>query len=277
MFDKSSISALSDTGSSINLMSQNLFNSIPRKYKYNVSSCNESIVLANNQPVNISCTAVVTATVNGCIQTSGVYVLDQTSDPLILGTDYLKRNGTVLNFDKMSVSDSRSLIHFKQKLLLSPNSETVVWVKIPQYMNTGSQGICTGSAHVLEKGLMVARSIAFVSNTHMVPLKLLNPTSDTITIYKNKPIGSFKFTDKTFTVSPVENSGHFSSPMQQDNKLTILIDWQPDTPILNVNFRHRSIQEHADSVDRDKLLSYFQMNSQHLSSAEKCRLEDIQE
>ena len=55
-------------------MSQDLFNSIPRKYKYNVSSCNENIVLANNQPVNISCTAGVSATVNGCIQTFDVYV-----------------------------------------------------------------------------------------------------------------------------------------------------------------------------------------------------------
>ena len=165
-------------------MSQDLFNSIPRKYKYNVSSCNENIVLANNQAVNISCTAGVSATVNGCIQTFDVYVLDQTSHPLILGTDYLKRNGTVLNFDKMSASHSRSLIHSKQKLSLSPNSETVVWGKIPQHMNAGSQGICTGSAHVSKKGLMVARSIAFVSNTHMVPLKILNPTSDTITIYK---------------------------------------------------------------------------------------------
>ena len=276
IFDKSSISALLDTGSSINLMSQDLFNSIPRKYKYNVSSCNENIVLANNQPVNISCTAGVSATVNGCIQTFDVYVLDQTSHPLILGTDYLKRNGTVLNFDKMSVSDSRSLIHSQQKLSLSPNSETVVWGKIPQHMNAGSQGICTGSAHVSKKGLMVARSIAFVSNTHMVPLKILNPTSDTITIYKNKPLGSFQFTDKTFTVSPVENSGHLSSPLQQHKQTyqTDRLATRHTCSNVNVNFGHRSIQEHADSVDRDKLLSYFQINSQHLSSAEKCQLEE---
>lgn len=199
-FGSCNVSALLDTGSSVNLMSLSLFESLSDKNKTHVYSCHDSIVLANNQDVKITCTAKVSACVNGCKQMFDVYVLDNTSHPLILGTAYLKTHGIVLNFDQMCINAnaSNAVIRCKKRLTFLPNSETIIWGKIPKRFNMGLQGLCTGSTHISHKRLLVARSLAFVSADNMVPLKILNPTSDTITIHKGKPLLQCKIRSRRF-------------------------------------------------------------------------------
>ena len=106
-FSSKQISALLDTGSSINLMSQELFDNISPRNKLQIEYCNESIVLANNQEIGINCVAKVSAVISGQQQSFTVYVLQGTSHPLILGTEYMRTHGVTLNFDNLSVQSAQ--------------------------------------------------------------------------------------------------------------------------------------------------------------------------
>ena len=81
------ISALIDTGSSLNVMSQQSYNSIPATHKFNFKSAFETITLANNQCVIIFGTSDIKITVSQGKHWIPVYIMSQTSHPLILGTN----------------------------------------------------------------------------------------------------------------------------------------------------------------------------------------------
>lgn len=81
------ISALIDTGSSIKVMSQQSYNSIPATHKSNFKSPFETITLANNQCVIIFGTSDIKITVSQGKHWIPVYIMSQTSHPLILGTN----------------------------------------------------------------------------------------------------------------------------------------------------------------------------------------------
>ena len=79
-----------DTGRSINLMFYFLYNS-----------------LANNQEIPIDDIATVTGIIEGNQTSFDVYILKDTSHPLILVTVYLRSNGVIFNFNSLSVNFSK--------------------------------------------------------------------------------------------------------------------------------------------------------------------------
>ena len=92
------VSALLDTGSSINLISYFLYNSLSKKYKSELLTVtNNKIILANNQEIQIDDIATITGIIEGNQTSFYVYVLKDTSHSLILGTEYLRSNGVIIN------------------------------------------------------------------------------------------------------------------------------------------------------------------------------------
>ena len=75
------------------------------------------------------------------MQSFTVYVLQGTSNPLILGTEYMRIHGVTLNFDKMSVHATSTTVRSKKKTTIKPNSETVIWGKTPKCMFPGLEGL----------------------------------------------------------------------------------------------------------------------------------------
>lgn len=98
------IAALIDTGSSINVISQQLFNSIPETHKSWINSTIEKIVLANNKSVNIVGVSRIKIKIPQGKHWVLVHMFSQTTDPLLLGTDYLFSKKIVLDFSNLSVS-----------------------------------------------------------------------------------------------------------------------------------------------------------------------------
>lgn len=278
-FSSKQISALLDTGSSINLMSQELFDSISTKHKLQVERCDESIVLANNQTIAINCVAEISAVISGQQQSFTAYVLQGTSHPLILGTEYMRTHGVTLNFDKMSVHASSAVVRSKKKIILQPNSETFTWGKTPKCLSPGLEGICSGSIHVSKKCLFVARSVSVVSSENSVPLKILNPTGKPVIIHKNKPLGSFQVMDNSFNVTPADPIGHVSSLPQQGSSTPSGSNSLGNKIACNhVNMAPMSSDKSSipEGADRERFLSYFHQGSTTLSLSidEKKRLDD---
>ena len=128
----------------------------------------------------------------------------------------MRSNGVTMNFENMSVNATSATVRSKKIFLLGQNSETIIWGKRPKFSSPGLEGVCSGSAHVSKKCLFVARSLSVVSSDQMVPFKVLNPTTQPVTIHKNKPLGAFQIMDHSFDVTTAEQSGQKRSLPQPD-------------------------------------------------------------
>ena len=129
-----------------------MHNSLSKKYKSELLTVtNNKIILANNQEIQIDGIATITGIIEGNQTRFDVYVLKETSRPLILVTVYLRSNGVILNFNSLSVNFSKSKIVSPKRLNFPPNSESIVWSKVPQYVCWGFQGVCSGSSIVTKK------------------------------------------------------------------------------------------------------------------------------
>ena len=81
-----------------------MHNSLSKKYKSELLTVtNNKIILANNQEIQIDGIATITGIIEGNQTRFDVYVLKETSRPLILVTVYLRSNGVILNFNSLSV------------------------------------------------------------------------------------------------------------------------------------------------------------------------------
>ena len=157
------VAALVDTGSSINVISKNLYDSIPEQFKLSFKHLSSSeIRLANNQLIRIEGVASLQIQVPQGTHIVEVYILRNTSHPLILGTNYLRENNIVLDFSNFS-SDAKSVsVQTQKRLTIEPNSELIVYGKVPNYVTHGLNGICSNSKFAVNKGLMVAKCLVTV-------------------------------------------------------------------------------------------------------------------
>ena len=104
----------------------------------------------------------------------------------------MTKHGLTLDFSNQSVTSGTCKVWARKRTIIPANSEYILWGKVPKHLQTGYQGICSGSVYVHKQELLVARSIGVVSTNSMVPIKILNPTPNPLTIHKGKPIGRFQ-------------------------------------------------------------------------------------
>lgn len=253
-FPNCNVSALLDSGSSVNLMSKRLYDFLSDRSKSKLTPViDDVIVLANNQEIHITGTAEIQATIQGQQHNIDVYVIKETSHPLLLGTQYMHSHGIKLDFSNKSVQFTNCKVWAKKRITLQPNSETILWGKVPKHANTGYQGVCSGSAYMQKKKLLVSRSLAVVSHDSMVPLKILNPTSQCLTICKGKPLGEFHVIDETYTVHDIGTDKQMTSHCSQ------------------ASYQARSNKKDANS----EFLSHFDLQSNEWSSEEKKKITQL--
>ena len=173
-------------------MSETLYNSLPYCCKYPIDTANkDSVKLANNQTVEIQGTTYVIMKAQGEKHKILVYVMKQSSNPLILGTGYLIDNQITINFGNLSVSQKNAYVRCSKRVKFPPHSEMVLCGKLPSNIVYGYQGICDSTKQILSKGLIVCKALVTVSNQRTVPVKLLNASSEPITIPKGTIIAKF--------------------------------------------------------------------------------------
>ncbi|VDI02672.1 Hypothetical predicted protein [Mytilus galloprovincialis] len=186
------IAALVDTGSSINVISQQLFNSIPETHKSWVNSTSEKIVLANNQSVNIIGVSRIKIQIPQGKHWILVHVFSQTSHPLLLGTDYLVSKKIMLDFSKLTVCSRFCKVKNQKRLSVLPNSEMIVWGKVHNDILHGMQGICTNHSYLFKLGVLTAKSVVSVNKDKLVPVKLFNSTNEIVDIPRGQIVAKFE-------------------------------------------------------------------------------------
>lgn len=97
--DNFNVSALLDSGSNINLISEKLYQLLPLEYKSEIDENGCDIILANDQKVCVLGTAIISA-----ITVHGTHVIVECSNPLLLGIPYLQSHNMILNFGSNTIS-----------------------------------------------------------------------------------------------------------------------------------------------------------------------------
>ena len=270
-FNNRTVSALCDSGSSINLMSYKLYSSLPKQCKSHLISINHgTIALANNQTIDIDGISTIACTIRGKQYDFDVYILQETSHPLILGVEFFKTNDVVLNFSNSSVTLDAKIMSM-ERISLPPYSESIVYGKVESNCKEGYVGICCNSSHIVKKKVLAARTLVTVPQNHKVPMKLLNPSSQTVVIHKNKPIGSFEVIHQSKDLLCKGSLDNTNVNMQS-----------ADIPMCNnvkvnsesLNQQSRGMPNHNRNTDKDLLLANFDLKIDNLSNQEKSELEN---
>ena len=194
------IAALIDTGSSINIISSDLFKTLPKHVKSNITEFNEAIKLANGQLISVEGISFIKLQTNQGVHQIKVYILSSTSHPLILGMEYLRSSNITIKFSDFNRDNKEHIVKCDKRFNMVPNSEMIVWANVPKYLSTGLQGLCTNNSFLLAKGLLLAKALVTVSVDHKIPLKLMNPTNKSISVSKGSVMCNFQIFNNNFDV-----------------------------------------------------------------------------
>ena len=160
--NKLQIAALLDSGSSINIMSEELYHRVPNSCKSGINSCNtDTVKLANNKSVVIVGTAHVKLSAQGEKHTILVY---------ILGTSYLIENKISNDFGNLLISQNIANVRCAKRVTLPPHSKLGLWGKLAKTILFGYQGICENAKQGLSQSLMVCKSVVTISSDITVPI-----------------------------------------------------------------------------------------------------------
>jgi hypothetical protein len=172
------VSALIDTGSSVNIISEEFYKSLPNSKKSDITvNIKDAIVLANNQKIDVIGTAMIKMTISGVHQNIMSYILKMSSNPIILGTEYLTENKVIFDYSNRTPVSLNSNIYCTKCTTIPPNYEIILWGKL-HYGFYGMQGLCVSSRYVLWKGILVSKAVVSIAKNKQVPIKILNPTND---------------------------------------------------------------------------------------------------
>lgn len=194
------VTALLDTGSDINIISKQLYDTLPQSAISDFEVCQSKVVVVNNYSVNVFGTANIQLHNSGKFQSVLVYILDEASHPM---TGYLKVHKIVLDFSACSSFHGRkhtTKVLCKQSFVVEPNSECMISGKLSANMQIDMQGICESHPEILQKGLLVCKALVSCTPDHIVQVNILNPTSDKVHVYKRSVLCYFKLCDNTVDI-----------------------------------------------------------------------------
>ena len=191
---------------------------------------NTSLVGANGTPIDVLGSATVTLTVAETAFPARVVIVEQLTTEAILGVDFLAENGCtvqvgkeILDFPNHGVSSP--LIHSNSKYVLPPTGVFIVeTVRIPAFCEL--EVMATTQTSVSEcnwilKGeqrdkVLVVAACAVVSPVNRtLPVRLLNPTMESVVVYKGTRIACLEALDESdvidsASVAVVHQSESFS-------------------------------------------------------------------
>ncbi|CAG2209064.1 unnamed protein product [Mytilus edulis] len=252
------ISALIDTGSSINVMSSQLFNSIPDSMKSEFSAKSDKITLANNQTVQIYGTAKVKITVPQGKHWIHVYILVQTSHPLILGTNYLYSKNIVLDFSDCRIRSKHFKVLTQSPASIPPNSEVLIWGHVNGKVQYGMQGICTSKISK-DRGVIISKAVVTVNREKQVPIKILNFTNETVHLNKGQILAELEPFSKDHVCMPLSenNDTHFVQNIQLSTEPV-----NKDTEIDSKFISYFNIPEYLTEVQKSTLIEFLHSNKE---------------
>lgn len=244
-FSHKHVNALLDTGCSINVISEYFFNSLPKSCKSNVHKtmdCN--VQVADSRHVVVKGTAKVQASTPCGVCTFEVYIMPETSHPLIIGTEFMSKHNIVLDLGIQQYGVRKLKVKCTRELVINPTSECVVMCKLPKGTSIGTQGICTASKKMQKTGLLVSRSLTTVHTPRSIPVKILNPCPNTVVLPRCSVIADFDLLDGSYQVLPVDSNVERLAC----NTVNISADVENNAPVQNFDSLKTDLNDGSQNV-----------------------------
>lgn len=181
---------LVDTGATISLISNALFEKFKSSDSPEIRQINQEITTANGTPVCTRGTANVTVKLGNCHSVLEVVIADLTVDG-ILGLDFLKNNRCTIDLEKgVLVWDQQKIpivlhgllgvyrVVAKDSISIAPRSEVVCPGRVLDHIpNCSETGLVEPCEELLGKDkALVAKTL--IQDSEIVPVRLMNVTDD---------------------------------------------------------------------------------------------------
>ena len=148
-------------------------------------------VAVEGTPLDLNCVVMCDLCVGSrTLRDHPVYVMNDLKPYCILGTDVFKRLGSSIWIDfesnsvhvrRCAISDDSSAVTLSASVSIPPKHEAVVMCRVPS--------VCSGEIVVEhadrlseEYSVVSARTVAEITESHLIPVKLMNPTNRTVGI-----------------------------------------------------------------------------------------------
>ena len=201
------VTLLVDTGSSISILHHSIRDKNPSLKSSSLNKMEFSAVTANGQPLDVMGSIMVNVTAGVLDMQHKFYVAGDINSDGILGLDLLSSLGASINLQdgtldcregvKIPLSKRRRNIEIarivvQEDTTIPPNHEVVFPASIDLKYNPGEyEGFVEPNSTFSQKtGLLVGRVLANASKLQ-TPVRLLNPSTSEIKLYKGMHIGSF--------------------------------------------------------------------------------------
>lgn len=220
------LSFLCDTGAAITTVSLALFKRLPDLTKHPTSTLmTHSIKTVSGESLPIDGLTLSKFQIGENIYPFYAYIVKNLTYDVILGADFLTHYQSVIDFDSSTlqlppptdtpppcpIPDFSCSVHAAMTCVLPPFSESV----IPANLHDSAQNVSTStlvglvesSSRLIERySLCGAAALVRVSGDNTIPFRVINPTSQPVTIYRRTNLGKFSSFEPPPVVSIVDDS-----------------------------------------------------------------------
>ena len=209
---KTDMVGLVDTGSSVNVINKSFL----LKSGGPKPNLNRPITVSLADGKEISVDGLIKLNISSPFGTTieQFYVFENTSHPLILGIDFIRRHQVSL--DRLIKRPTKTYdIRSAEAVTIAPGKELLVSGKFPFSVLIGTQGITETGKHCLRKKLLCARGIVTKYSHGRVPVKIYNPNTSDVIINKGDVIADLCPLDENTRIIPHHSISHISQKDQE--------------------------------------------------------------
>ena len=220
IFDRK-VSALIDTGSDVSIISESLLNNIRKLRKCKLFKSSYKIVtLPDGRTLPIlGCLRIPVFFTNRAI-TMQVYVLKELKQDLIIGHDFLRRNGAIIDFMKRKVTlRPSSLIRASKTYSIPARSECVISARVRGNYPNGIVGHTTNTMSLAHIGIATARVLGAVQNGR-VPVRLVNCKDTPVKLRRGTRLGNFRILPDGTDIHTFDTNVSRNGPVVRPNRLS---------------------------------------------------------
>ena len=196
--------SLVDTGADVSLINKKIFQNL--KERPRITRARPSIQSVNGEAISVEGCADISFKLGNLILTHTFYIVDGINRNLILGRDWLKKNGVRIYFDLGYLRVGKtyvrleedihisSILRLTKKTLLRPQTTTICTVKLNNGFKIPDSGLLEVSEVDFgylskEPGLVVCKAITKIRNPRRIPIMVVNQTNKFFNLKRGTVIG----------------------------------------------------------------------------------------
>ena len=249
--DNISASFLCDTGAAITAISSTFYKQVPNLTKHPPDKLAvQSIKTVNGEIVPVQGLALIPFQIGESIYPFHAYIVKNLAYDVILGADFLTYHNSTINFDCNTIelpppTDTpppcptpafSCSVHASLTCILPPFSESILPAVLNESLltppTTSRVGLVESNPSLAERySLLGAAALVTISDTNTIPFRVINPTSQPVTIFRRTNPGHISLYQQPPAVSVIDTNQTETSSTRRtlykqtatnNDKLTIL-------------------------------------------------------